>query len=86
MGSNAEATFKAGAYNMLQSRFISEYDNFLAGKLAHVICGGNLTSASMVNEQYILDLEREVFLSLLGEVKTLARIESILKYNRPLRN
>ena len=71
---------------MLQSKFISEYDYLLACKLAHVICGGDLTRASMVDEQYILDLEREVFLSLLGEPKTLARIESILKFNRPLRN
>ncbi|MDD7986232.1 3-hydroxyacyl-CoA dehydrogenase/enoyl-CoA hydratase family protein [Lentisphaera marina] len=86
LGTNASSTFKAGAYNMLQSKFISEYDYFLACKLAHVICGGDLTRASMVDEQYILDLEREVFLSLLGEPKTLARIESILKFNRPLRN
>ncbi|EDM25077.1 3-hydroxyacyl-CoA dehydrogenase, C-terminal domain family protein [Lentisphaera araneosa HTCC2155] len=86
LGANAASTFKAGAYNMLQSQFISKYDYFLACKLAHIICGGNLTRASMVDEQYILDLEREVFLSLLGEAKTLARIESILKFNRPLRN
>ncbi|WDE97520.1 3-hydroxyacyl-CoA dehydrogenase/enoyl-CoA hydratase family protein [Lentisphaera profundi] len=86
LGANAASTFKAGAYNMLQSHFISEYDYFLACKLAHVICGGELTRATMVDEQYILDLERETFLSLLGEKKSLARIESILKYNRPLRN
>ncbi len=86
LGKPAAATFNAGAYNMLNSHFISKYDYHLATRLAHIMTGGELSHASQVSEEYILDLEREVFLSLLSEPKTLARVESILKFNRPLRN
>tara|TARA_B100000809_G_scaffold263812_1_gene317967 strand:+ start:2058 stop:4472 length:2415 start_codon:yes stop_codon:yes gene_type:complete len=66
--------------------FISEYDEFLAGRMAHVLCGGNIDAENPVSEQYLLDLECEVFLELLGQQKTLDRIEHTLKTGKPLRN
>jgi len=71
--------FKLGAY-------MSDYDVEIARKVAYVISGGDLTSQQMVSEQYLLDLEREAFLSLLGNQKTLDRIQHILMHNKPLRN
>jgi 3-hydroxyacyl-CoA dehydrogenase len=58
----------------------------MSEKLAYVICGGDLSSPTQVSEQYLLDLEREAFLSLCGERKTLERIEHMLKKGKPLRN
>ncbi len=55
-------------------------------KLGHILCGGDLTGTQTVSEQYLLDLEREAFLSLLGESKTLERIQALLKTGKPLRN
>jgi len=66
--------------------FISQYDSFLASKLAYVLCGGAIDAEFPVTEQYLLDLECEVFLSLLGEEKTLERIAHTLKTGKPLRN
>jgi 3-hydroxyacyl-CoA dehydrogenase len=74
------------AYNLAQGRFASEYDRFLAAKLASVLSGGDLSGVTRVSEDYMLELEREVFLSLLGEKKTHERIHSILTTNKPLRN
>ncbi len=71
--------FKLGGY-------MSDYDVEVARKVAYVIAGGDLTSQQMVSEQYLLDIEREAFLSLLGNQKTLDRIQHILMYNKPLRN
>ncbi len=71
--------FKAGGY-------ISEYDNHIANKLANVLAGGALSKPAWVSEQYILDLEREAFLSLCGEEKTQARMWSLLQTGKPLRN
>ena len=65
---------------------ISEYDRHLADKLAYVMCGGELTRSQWVSEQYVLDLEREAFLSLCGEEKTQARMWSLLRTGKPLRN
>ena len=65
---------------------MSDYDVEIARKVAYVMCGGDLTSAQKVSEQYLLDLEREAFLSLLGNQKTLDRIQYMLMNNRPLRN
>ena len=73
-------------YKLLQSRAITEYDHHLGGRLAYVMCGGDLSAPALVGEDYLLDLEREVFLSLLGQEKTQERIASILESNRPLRN
>jgi 3-hydroxyacyl-CoA dehydrogenase len=75
-----------GVNQMLMGKYISEHDALIAQKLAYVICGGDLSSPQMVSEQYVLDLERQTFLSLCGERKTQERIQSILKYNKPLRN
>ena len=66
--------------------FISEYDEFLAGRFAYALCGGNIDGEFPVSEQYLLELEREVFLGLLGEQKTIDRITHTLKTGKPLRN
>ncbi len=67
-------------------KYMSDYDVEIARKVAFVICGGDLTGQQKVSEQYLLDLEREAFLSLLGNQKTLDRIQHILMHNKPLRN
>ncbi len=85
-GSPGLAVLKNAAWQMQQAGWISAYDAFLAGKLAYVLCGGDLSGPSRVHEDYLIELEREVFLSLLGEEKTKARIHSILTTNKPLRN
>lgn len=76
----------AGANTMYSGKFISEHDKLISEKLGYVLCGGDLTSQTKVSEQYLLDLERQAFLSLLGEKKTLERIQSLLKTGKPLRN
>lgn len=76
----------AGTHGMLLGNYISEYDRFIAEKLAYVMCGGDLTQPTLVSEQYLLDLERETFLSLCGQKKTLERLQSILQTGKPLRN
>ena len=76
----------AGANSMYSGKYISEHDKHISEKLGYVLCGGDLSSPTKVTEQYLLDLEREAFLSLLGERKTLERIQSILTTGRPLRN
>ena len=67
-------------------KFMSEYDEVIARKLAYAMCGGDLTSPQHVSEQYLLDIEREAFMSLLGNQKTLDRIQYLLMNNKPLRN
>ncbi|MEO0558379.1 MAG: 3-hydroxyacyl-CoA dehydrogenase/enoyl-CoA hydratase family protein [Bacteroidota bacterium] len=86
LGAPGRAQFEIALYQFQQGNYISEYDHFLASRLAHVMTGGDLTSPAEVHETYLLELEREVFLSLLGEEKTMARIQSILTTNKPLRN
>lgn len=86
LGKSALGGLLAGTYAMQQANYISEHDLKIAQKLAYVICGGDLSHPQMVSEQYLLNLEREAFLSLLGEKKTLERIQSILKTGKPLRN
>lgn len=76
----------AGTHGMLRAGRISEYDQQLAQKLAWVICGGDLSQPTWVSEDYLLDLEREAFLQLCGERKTLERLEAMLKTGKPLRN
>jgi len=85
-GKGALAMFKTGVYAMKEGRYISAHDQLIADKLAYVMCGGDLSSPTEVSEQYLLDLEREAFLSLCGERKTLERIQSILTTGKPLRN
>lgn len=76
----------AGANSMYSGNYISEHDKKISEKLGYVMCGGELSSPTQVSEQYLLDLEREVFLSLCGERKTLERIQSIVIKGKPLRN
>jgi len=66
--------------------YMSDYDVEIARKIAYVLCGGDLTSSQQVSEQYLLDIEREGFMSLLGNQKTLDRIQYLLMNNKPLRN
>lgn len=80
------ALFEAGINGMLFGNYISEHDAKIARKVAHVMCGGDLTSPQLVSEQYLLDLERQAFLELTAEPKTLERIHSILFMGKPLRN
>ena len=72
--------------NMLEGRFISEHDYLIAGKIADILCGGDLEAGSLVDEQWLLDLERRHFMELLATEKTQARIEQMLKTGKPLRN
>lgn len=85
-GRAALATLKAGLYLMEQGGYATAYDRHVASKIAHVLCGGDLTSPQWVDEQYFLDLEREAFVSLCGEPKTQQRIQYMLKEGKPLRN
>lgn len=85
-GKTGIALFKAGITAMHMGRYISDHDRKIADKLAYVICGGDLSTPQAVSEQYLLDLEREAFLSLTGEKKTLERIQSLLTGGKALRN
>lgn len=76
----------AGANTMFSGNYISEHDKKISEKLGWVMCGGDLSAPTEVTEQYLLDLEREAFLSLCGERKTLERIQSIVTKGKPLRN
>ncbi|UOQ54567.1 3-hydroxyacyl-CoA dehydrogenase/enoyl-CoA hydratase family protein [Hymenobacter cellulosivorans] len=85
-GKGALAMFLTGVHAMRVGNYISDHDVKIANKLAYVMTGGDLSSPANVSEQYLLDLEREAFLSLTGERKTLERIQSILTTGKPLRN
>jgi 3-hydroxyacyl-CoA dehydrogenase len=85
-GENVLATLKLGVHILRQGEFISDHDVKVANRVAHVLCGGPVTPGTPVSEQYLLDLEREGFLSLCGEKKTLERIAYTLKNGKPLRN
>jgi 3-hydroxyacyl-CoA dehydrogenase len=86
LGKQALGMFLVGTDAMKDSRYISEHDMKIANKLAYVMAGGDLSEPTLVTEQYLLDLEREAFLSLCTERKTLERIQSMLKTGKPLRN
>ena len=86
LGKQALGMFLVGTDSMEAGRYISEHDKKIANKLAYVMAGGDLSEASYVSEQYLLDLEREAFLSLCTERKTLERIQHMLKTGKPLRN
>jgi 3-hydroxyacyl-CoA dehydrogenase len=86
LGRSALGALLAGINGMKRANYATEHDALVATKLAYVMCGGDLTEASSVSEQYLLDLEREAFLSLCGEKKSLERIQSVLKSGRPVRN
>ncbi len=86
LGKQALGMFLVGTDSMETGRYISDHDKKIANKLAYVMAGGDLSEASYVSEQYLLDLEREAFLSLCTERKTLERIQHMLKTGKPLRN
>lgn len=86
LGKQALGMFLVGTDSMEAGHYISEHDKKIANKLAYVMAGGDLSEASLVSEQYLLDLEREAFLSLCTERKTLERIQHMLKTGKPLRN
>ncbi|WP_445957963.1 3-hydroxyacyl-CoA dehydrogenase/enoyl-CoA hydratase family protein [Yeosuana sp.] len=86
LGKQALGMFLVGTDSMKDSKYISEHDMKIANKLAYVMAGGDLSEPTLVNEQYLLDLEREAFLSLCTERKTLERIQHMLKTGKPLRN
>lgn len=86
LGRSALGTLYSGIHGMKTANYATEHDALVAKKLAFVMCGGDLSEPSLVSEQYLLDLEREAFLSLCGEKKTLERIQSVLKSGRPIRN
>jgi 3-hydroxyacyl-CoA dehydrogenase len=85
-GDAGYALMKMGAWLAREGQYITDYDLEIAGKLAHVLSGGRLTGEQNVTEQYLLDLEREAFLSLCGNEKTRQRMEHMLKTGKPLRN
>ncbi len=85
-GVDAAAAIRARIWGMAEGKWASEFDALLAGKLTHVLCGGNVAAGAARSEQDYLDLELEAFLSLCSEEKTLARIEHMLKTGKPLRN
>ncbi|SDL68392.1 3-hydroxyacyl-CoA dehydrogenase [Salinimicrobium catena] len=86
LGKQALGAFYVGTDQMMAGKYISEHDKKIANKLAYVMAGGDLSENSYVSEQYLLDLEREAFLSLTGERKTLERLQHMLKKGKPLRN
>jgi 3-hydroxyacyl-CoA dehydrogenase len=86
VGRPGRAEIESALYQWKEARYISEYDAYLGGKLAYVISGGDVDDDVTVSEEYLLDLEREVFKQLCGQPKTLERIEHMLKTGKPLRN
>ena len=86
LGREAMGMFYVGTDSMVAGNYVSDHDRLIANKLGYVMTGGNLSESTEVSEQYLLDLEREAFLSLCGERKTLERIQYMLKTGKPLRN
>jgi 3-hydroxyacyl-CoA dehydrogenase len=86
LGRTGLGTLTIGVESFVAGGYISEHDAKIAKKVAYVMCGGDLSAAREVSEQYLLDLEREAFLSLCGEKKTLERIQHMLQTGKPLRN
>lgn len=85
-GRSALGALYAGINGMWRGNYATDHDVLVAKKLAYVMCGGDLSEPTQVTEQYLLNLEREAFLSLCGEKKTLERIQSVLKGGKPIRN
>ena len=86
VGRDGRAVLQMGAIDMKRSGYISDHDLLIAKKLAHILTGGDVPAGTVVSEQHLLDLEREAFLSLLGEVKTQQRMQHMLAKGKPLRN
>ena len=86
LGRAVLATLLLGIHSFRLGNYITDHDKKIVEKLAYIMCGGDISEGNLVSEQYLLDLEREAFLSLIGEKKTLERIQSILTTGKPLRN
>lgn len=86
LGRTGLGALYTAANELRLGNYASEHDIKIAHKVAYVLCGGDLTGPQQVSEQYLLDIEREAFLSLCGEQKTLERIQHMLQTNKPLRN
>ena len=86
LGRQALGALLSGINGMWRGKYATDHDALIARKLAYVMCGGDVSEQSLVSEQYLLDLEREAFLGLCGEKKTLERIQSVLKSGKPIRN
>ena len=86
LGKSGMGIVYVGADSMMAGNYISEHDKKISEKLGSVLCGGDLSAPTLVSEKYLLDLEREAFLSLCGERKTLERLQSIIKTGKVLRN
>lgn len=85
-GRDLQSAMKVGGWMLMEAGYASEYDKFIADHLAYVLTGGGLSEPTWVDEQYILDLEREAFVELCKNQKTQARIQHMLETNKPLRN
>jgi len=86
LGESAESAMKLALHMMKQGGYISDHDVLIGKKLVHVMAGGTINHRTQVSERYLLDLEREAFVSLCGERKTQERIAAMLKTGKPLRN
>ncbi|HCL84443.1 MAG TPA: 3-hydroxyacyl-CoA dehydrogenase, partial [Chitinophagaceae bacterium] len=86
LGRSALGALYAGIHGMWRGNYATDHDVLVARKLAYVMCGGDLSEPALVSEQYLLDLERQAFLSLCGEKKTLERLQSVIKSGKPVRN
>jgi 3-hydroxyacyl-CoA dehydrogenase len=86
LGRSALGALYAGIHGMWRGNYATDHDVLVARKLAYVMCGGDLSEPTLVSEQYLLDLERQAFLSLCGEKKTLERLQSVIKSGKPVRN
>jgi 3-hydroxyacyl-CoA dehydrogenase len=85
-GRDGLAALRIGVYSMVEAGYATEHDALIANKIAYVLCGGDLSEPGWVPEEYILDLERDAFVELCKEPKSLERIAHMLQYNKPLRN
>jgi 3-hydroxyacyl-CoA dehydrogenase len=86
LGRTGLGALYTAAHSLQLGGYASEHDIKIAKKVAYVLCGGDLTGPQKVSERYLLDVEREAFMSLCGEQKTLERIQYMLMNNKPLRN
>ena len=86
LGESAQSAMKLALHMMKRGGFISDHDELIGRKLAHVMSGGDLNHRTFVSEEYLINLEREAFVSLCGERKTQDRIAAMLKTGKPLRN
>ena len=85
-GRDVYASIKSQIFNLKMGNYITEYDSFIASNIAYVMCGGDVPGGTIISERYLLDLEREGFLKLCREKKTLERIKHMLQRGKPLRN